>query len=659
MFGEIMTAKTMNLRERGAVVALSIFPLIAPCAASAETLYTNTWANTEGVSVVKNFGDAANWSVAYDPGVTPPASAVPGENSKALMKRNASITLQNGDDVHLGETYFLADGTRSLTLNFKIPTGASLSLDGTNITSHMNTSKWVDGGVKNYATIDVDGGSFTLGQKIFNMRGNTAEAWNNAPVNHIIVRNGGTMSVTNGYVRLWGGSSALSDGKGLYTNIIDVLEGSTLNLSGPGRIAFSSSHDDKAEHYYAPWTRKYFGGGWVNVKGGKILVKDSTTDFPIVINGHYDADMGACLNVTDGGEIDLGGKSIYIGSQMKKVPVSISVTGGGVITNGSFSIEDGATEANSTLCIDVNNGKIYLNQVKFGIATGNMAGRPTFRVHGVDSTFCIDAWNLQKRGETRMFVDMRLKAHTDRDADFAIRPIRTRLVGYTFPGGNNVYVHGFWRLSPDGGFQMVHKNYVELLCRKHDGQGEYQFTSSYGGLIGDEMWQTNCVTLREARWQRYTPYEYAYVFRVSLKDEAKLTDGVALAQPKPRAWLPLPTFTAREVDPDKMKRVSVRLDLVAPEGGELDLDGVVERMRTEGGQDAYADSTVAGYNVRVDLPIEELAANVANDKIVMDFVSCDLYPQAAGLQPMTTNALIRAATCEKVKRVRGLRMSIR
>ena len=48
MSGEIMTAKTMNLRERGAVVALSILPLIVPCAASAATLYTNTWANTEG-----------------------------------------------------------------------------------------------------------------------------------------------------------------------------------------------------------------------------------------------------------------------------------------------------------------------------------------------------------------------------------------------------------------------------------------------------------------------------------------------------------------------------------------------------------------------------------------------------------------------------------
>jgi hypothetical protein len=185
-----------------------------------------------------------------------------------------------------------------------------------------------------------------------------------------------------------------------------------------------------------------------------------------------------------------------------------------------------------------------------------------------------------------------------------------------------------------------------LLCRKHDNQGDYTFTSTYGGLIGDEMWATNCAWREEARWERYTGYKYAYFFRVSLKDDAKLTDGVALAQPKPRAWLQLPSFTARQIDNNHAERVSVRLDLAAPEGGSLDLDGVVAKMRSEGGQDAYADDSVAGYNVRVDLPMDELAAGVANDKIVMDFVSCELYPQAAGITPMTTNALIRAATCE-------------
>jgi hypothetical protein len=85
----------------------------------------------------------------------------------------------------------------------------------------------------------------------------------------------------------------------------------------------------------------------------------------------------------------------------------------------------------------------------------------------------------------------------------------------------------------------------------------------------------------------------------------------------------------------------------------------VEKRRTEGGQEAYKDSKVAGYNVRVDLPIDELMANTTDDKIVMDFVSCDRCPQAAGLQPMVTNALIRAVSCEKEPRVRGMRLSIR
>ena len=42
---------------------------------------TNEWINTEGVSVVKNWNDAANWSVAYGDGTPEPASSVPTAQS--------------------------------------------------------------------------------------------------------------------------------------------------------------------------------------------------------------------------------------------------------------------------------------------------------------------------------------------------------------------------------------------------------------------------------------------------------------------------------------------------------------------------------------------------------------------------------------------------
>ena len=58
--------------------------------------------------------------------------------------------------------------------------------------------------------------------------------------------------------------------------------------------------------------------------------------------------------------------------------------------------------------------------------------------------------------------------------------------------------------------------------------------------------------------------------------------------------------------------------------------------------------------MRVDLPVDELAANVETDKVLFDFVSCETFGQAVGAQPMTTNALIRAATVEYVKVERGL-----
>ena len=46
--------------------ALAILALGSMTALEAAQLYTNTWSNTEGVSVTKQWGDAANWSVAYE-----------------------------------------------------------------------------------------------------------------------------------------------------------------------------------------------------------------------------------------------------------------------------------------------------------------------------------------------------------------------------------------------------------------------------------------------------------------------------------------------------------------------------------------------------------------------------------------------------------------
>ena len=91
----------------------------------------------------------------------------------------------------------------------------------------------------------------------------------------------------------------------------------------------------------------------------------------------------------------------------------------------------------------------------------------------------------------------------------------------------------------------------------------------------------------------------------------------------------------------------------------LDLDGIVSRLQAAGHDGACKDESVAGYNVRVDLPVGELAANVETDKVLFDFVSCETLGQAVGAQAMTTNALIRVAKVEHVKVERGICVIIR
>lgn len=629
-------------------------------AVSAAQPCTNTWANAQGHDVTNLFGVADNWQVKYAPGATPPPSAVPTRDSWTSMLKDATIALEQGEERHLGETFFLGEGTYFKTLDFVIPSGASLSLDGTGLSSHMGTSSWCELGTRNYATIDVNGGSLTLGQSVFSMRGNTKKAYDRVPVNRLVVRNGGTLSVTNGYVRLWGGSASDSAGLGCYTNIIDVTDGSTLKLSNNGRIAFGSSHHSSQGDYNTPWTENYYGSGWVNVKGGRLVVENGSTWWPIVIHGANMADMPACLNVTDGGVADLGGKAIYFGSASTGI---VNVARGGVLTNCTLSVQDGkASSARNNMMIDVNGGTVYADDFSFGTSSGKNTGRITVRSHGSDSTFDVGRFLIHSGygpSSLPVYFDMRLAPHTDRTADFAIKPIRTRT--YVYNGaGENAYVQGYWRLSPDGGFQIVHKGTFELLCRSHDSQGDYKFSNDrYGGLVGSEMWQTNVGYRMEQRWEKYTGYKYAYLFSVSLKDDAKLTDGVPLSVPKPRAWLQLPQCAKREVDPKRMVRVSVRLGLVAPEGGSLDIAEVVRKMREEGEQDAYADDGVEGYNVRVDLPLNELKADTADDRVVMDFVTCDSYAHVSGVAPMVTNALIRVAACEKVKKEIGMRLILK
>lgn len=630
--------------------------------------YTNEWINTEGVNVVKNWNDAANWSVAYGDGTPEPASSVPTAQSWTRILRSASITLQNGDDLHLGRTWLLAS-QKNLTLNLTIPTGAKLSLDGADTFTVLGTplyvmdppAIWVDGPINNKLTLDIDGGSLTFGQKIFGLRGshsnNTASDPATAPVNVINVRNGGTFAVTNGAIWFAGGEIGSATGKGNYTNVINVLKNGTLAVSGPGYISMGGPYTGPSTAYNCA---QYCGGGWINVRGGLLDFTGCTRTYALQMSTHENSPIGCNLIVEDGGVVNLGGRDINLRVNNRAL---IRVADGGVLTNGTIAVTAGkSTSASYDVCIEQDGGEIFLDKLGFGQDSTENTGRATLRTHGPKGHFRVDHpqnviyYYYMPKSIVPYFVDLRLAAHTPRTADFPVVPI-------TFMTANDVNMdgrqyHGYNRLSPDGGLQLVHARTFAL-------QGVYAASptmaygpsASYGGIIGEEMWQTNSALHCADRWTRHIGYEWAFAFSVSLKDEAKLTDGATLATPVPRAWLPLPKFTARQLDTNRTERISVHLDL-APQG-DATLDSLIAEMKANGHETACADDSVDGYNVRVDLPMDELAVDAANDSIVMDFVKVDTYAQACGTLPFQTNALIRAASCEVKKVDRGIVLIVR
>ena len=656
-----------NLCKSAAALGLACLGggVLSPCGALAAPAYTNVWTGASAEQP-SQWGEASNWQVSHGAETAAPASAVPTAESLVKLRQTATVTVSPAGTYAAGPTLF-AGGARDKTLAVEIPEGSTLSLEGADNESRLGTYGWQDGNPGNKVTLDINGGTLNVSQKMLALQPTmtpvTGTGWN-----RIHVCNGGKMALSGeATLRMWGGSSADSEGRGTYTNVIDVLAGSTLELRGGACLDMGGAVNRQAGHLHTG--SMYCGAGWVNVTGGTIRSVDPTFDAPIYMASHGNAGIGAYLSITDGGLVDLGGKNLY--QRVCNTNV-VTVASGGVLTNLSLSVQGGyGTDPRYHNLLDVDGGVAWLDSVSFGTADpGGMktGARMTFRIRGEDSVVSVTSWSgfnngwYEREKAAPVFFDFRLKAHPSRTADFAVKPVRTRKPHYN--DGSVRTIPGVWRLSPEGGMQIVHRDSFELLCRSHDGWGSEGDNKSvplypvagatYGGVIGEEMWATNAVVSWGDRWQRHVGYNVAYTFGVTLRDEAKLEDGVALAAPRPRGWLALPKFKARQLDPERVRRISLRLGLEAPEGGALDLDGIVSRLQAAGHDGACKDDSVECYNVRVDLPVDELAANVETDKALFDFVSCETFGQAVGAQSMTTNALIRAATVEYVKVERGL-----
>lgn len=612
-------------------------------------LTTNDWTGAASSSAPRRWSADGNWS----------ANRTPTADDLTRILQTDEIVLASGEKCVVGPSFILA-GARNQALDLRMEAGAELAFSGVDSVTEVNTprSVWFGGNTANRFSLDVSG-RVVLGQKTFSLCGNQDDASAAiVPSNVLTVRNGGCLSVTNGTLMLYGGNAS---GAGDYTNEISVLAGGRMELKDRSALVFGSNDSGMELGYPYGGGGPLSGGGRLVVKGGVFDASSSAMTCPVWM---WTQERGPIseLTASDGGVVDLGGKGLAICSTGTNI---VRATSGGVITN-LFYWQDykgytGSETWYHTLFEASEGGRVHLTNLMPGYREGGNSGRPTFRSHGADSRIVIGNYSFPMTydGVHPYYNDLRLAAHTPRDIPFPVMPLTTLTPDYDNPDMHRL--QGYHRLSPDGGVQLVHTNTFDVMARCHDSfNAEYRVEpASAFTFLGDDLWETNSIWAHESRWVTCVGYDYAYALQVTLRPEAEIADGVSLENPVPRAWYRLPTFRKRHLNPNRYSRISVRLALEAPNGQDLDVDGLVAKMVAQGQPGAVADDSIPPYNVRIDLPQDELAVGESSDRVVMDFVEIETYPQAAGCVPPLTNALIRAVWCETKKIERGCAVIIR
>ncbi len=622
------------------------------CGLYAEASWTtNDWTGVASSVAPKRWLADGNWSASRTP--------TAGDLTRILL--SDKIVLASGENSAVGSSIILA-GTRNQVLDLRVEVGAELAFVGADNVTEVNTprSVWFIGNTANRFSLDVSG-KVVLGQKTFSLCGNQDDSGASAaivPSNVMTVRNGGCLSVTNGTLMLYGGNAA---GAGAYTNEIVVLAGGRMELKNRSALVFGSNDSGMDSGYPYGGGGPLCGGGRLLVKGGVFDASSATIVCPVWMWAREQGQVPE-ITVSDGGIVDLGGHGLAVCSTGTNI---VRATSGGVITNFYYWQDymgyTGSEACYHTLFEASDGGRVHLTNMMPGWREGGNSGRPTFRSRGPASRVVIGNSSLPQRyvGVHPYYNDLRLTAHTPRGVPFPVMPLTTETPCYQNPDMRRL--QGYHRLSPDGGVQLVHTNTFDVMARCHDGFGvEYRVESERAfTLLGEDLWTTNSIWAHEGRWVECVGYDYAYALQVTLRPEAEIADGIPLAVPVPRAWYRLPAFQKRHLDPNRYSRVSVRLALEAPNGQGIDVDALVSKMVAQGQPGAVADDSIPPYNVRIDLPQDELVFGESKDRVVMDFVEIETYPQAAGCVPPVTNALIRAVWCETRKIERGCAVIIR
>ena len=531
------------------------------------------------------------------------------------------LDLPSNETVHLYGPIFAFNSymRTKVTLN----TGSELALDGVDKTAYAGLTGSYN---TNHDAVEfvLDRATLTVGTKEFALGSANSVGYTNS----IAVLSGSTLILTNGTFKMHGGAYDAPYANGS-ENIVDLRAGSTFCMTNATQLLFGRT------------TNKGIGqGGTLKVSGG--LVKcDSTLAQPIDFSNG-----GATTARIDlvSGEIKFArGDDSQVRFSNQGTSLALFRQTGGVFTNGVFSFEKLSTGAMPRREIDIAGESVfYQGGMRFNVSSGDASNpRAILRIRGskarVSTDFYYPHANIQDK--PFIFQDYRLTG----DAAAGAFPVARHYIRHVqwdgFKGAYAQKVWGVYRVSPEGGAQLLHTDSVDLLCRDH--QGEESFITdhqAYGGLLFPDLWTAYVETKNNYQRPNGT-VGWTHVFGARLNPSAKMPNGTPLTTPVVRGYVELPTFRHLE----NISNVVVRLEVV-PQGSET-LASVVARMKSVGGVDAVVDQSVSPYNVGIKINHADLVENVATDKLLFDFSEVDTFDQALNTEPVKINALVRTATC--------------
>ena len=474
-----------------------------------------------------------------------------------------------------------------------------------------------EGGLQTKSTLLISGGKVDVGGAWFS--GPHSDGKGTDSSSTIRIENGGELNLDNVTTTTEYGDVAVLQPNGKEPLDFTISTGGVLrannNGSNPGKrfICACSSR----------WRTGVKGGGDnfnFTLDGGQIIATNTTFDTQGAIvrvkgGSWYAYAFRPTTSNSRNGKLLMSGGAMTLSSDLTLIYCG---------TEESVCLSGGSLRMVKLICqnepriIRITGGTFNVSYTVSFLNGLNTGGRCWFKIIGSDADVTVEG--VDKNGSTTpVFWDYRFDS-TARPGGPGVAPCKKT--------GYNVVIHGNYRISPYGGFQLVSTNEFPLVVQtakralvKGTADGA-KFETTYH----DDLWDFP-LTSKDS------------VLSAVLKEDAAIEDGKTLASGRVRGYLQLPPIR----NPARCQGVTVRMNVV-PQGTNT-LEGIVAEIAEQ--YPGAARIEKGGYNVEVPLPLERLAPGDAN-KVVFDFSTIASVADAEN-GTVTTNALVTAIAA-KVKK---------